>query len=182
MLHFDIDDREIEHLQRDLGATTREVRYAFNRALRRTAATIKRVSTKDIKDELQLRSTKALRRRLKLKRYSRRSMSEVLLWYGLNDLPVSAFKGTPKKNAKGVAFRGEQFDGAFITKGASGYRTVFKRAGAARMPIKEQKLPIKDEMRVYVEDEIFDKVPEMFMRYFEQDLRARVIHGVGRKN
>jgi hypothetical protein len=165
MLHFDIDYGDLVTLQDELAASDRQVYQAFNRALTRTAGTLRRMSSKGLKDELQLRNAKAIRKRLRTLRLKRgKLLDEVKLWYGTNDLPVSAFKGTPSKTGRGATFRG----------------TIFKRRGRGRLPLVEQTLTVKDKMDVFLEDEIFTEVEEIFFKHFRADLRARTIYGAGR--
>ena len=182
MLEFDIDYGQIVELQDQLGASERQIEMAFGRALNRTAATLRRMSSKGLKDELQLRNAGAIRKRLRtIKLKKGRYLDAVKLWYGTNDLPVSAFKGTPKKTAKGASFRGQDFPGSFISKGRDGKRTIFKRVGSGRLPIVEQTMPVKDKMDIFLEDQIFTEIDTIFFKHFAADLRARTIYGAGRK-
>lgn len=181
MLSFDIDYGDLVALQDELAASDRQVYQAFNRALTRTAGTLRRMSSKGLKDELQLRNAKAIRKRLRTLRLKRgKLLDEVRLWYGTNDLPVSAFKGTPSKTGRGATFRGQDFPGAFIAKGKDGKRTIFKRRSRDRLPLIEQTMPVKDKMDVFLEDEIFTEVEAIFFKHFRADLRARTIYGAGR--
>lgn len=167
-------------MQDELGATEKQVGQAYSRALQRTAATLRRMSSTGLRTELGLRNAKALRKRLRTIKLRRgRNLQAVTLWYGTNDLPVSAFKGTPKKTRTGASFRGVEFPGAFIAKGKDGKRSIFRRRGRDRLPIVEQTMPVKDEIDVFLEDEIFDQVGDIFFRHFASDLRARAIYGVG---
>lgn len=186
MLHFDIDSEQLDKISDELGASDKQVALAFNRAIKRTVMTLSKMARKGLKDELQLRNLKAIRRRLKTLQAKRSfkkgtGLDEVRLWFGANNLPISAFKGSPKKTARGAEFRGKKFDGAFIGKGKSGKRTIFKRKGKAKLPIIEQTMPVKDEIDVFVEDEIFVNLEQIFFKHFKSDLRARTIYGVGGK-
>lgn len=182
MLYFDIDYDQIVKLQDELGASEKQIAQAFSRALNRTAGTLRRMSSKGLKDELQLRNAKELRKRLRTIQLRKGKLLDAIkLWYGTNDMPASAFKGRPKKTRNGVSFRGYDFPGAFLAKGKDGKQRIFRRIRDERLPIAEQTLPVKDQMDVYLEDEIFDKVDEIFFKHFAADLRARTIYGVGRK-
>ncbi|MBP0047654.1 phage tail protein [Marinobacterium sp. AK62] len=182
MLEFDIDYQQIVDLQDELGATEQQIQQAYSRAINRTAGTLRKMSNKGLKDELELRNTKELRKRLRTIRIRKgKLLDAVTLWYGTNDMKVSAFKGSPKASRGGASFRGTEFPGAFIAKGKGGPRTIFKRKGQERLPIIEQTLPVKDQMDVYLEDEIFTELESIFFKHFTADLRARVIYGVGRK-
>lgn len=182
MLTFDLDGAEISQLIKELGATEKQVSLAFGRALKRTAGTLRKESQKGLKSELQLRNAKAIRRRLKtLKLKRKKGAFGVKLWFGTNDLAVSAFKGSPQKTAKGAAFRNEQIDGGFLGRARDGKKTIFKRVGKARLPLVEAQLPVADEIETYLEDTIFTQVPDLFFKNFNADLRARVNLGFGRK-
>lgn len=184
MLHYDIDWRELLQVGEELQATDKQVIFAMGRALRRTEATLRRMSSKGLTQVLQLRALGTMRKRLKsikLRMSSPTAKEQgVALWYGLNPLPVSAFKGRPKENGTGAAFRGEQYNGAFVGRSkVKGKQTIFKRKGAERLPIVEQLHPIEDQAVAYIEDEIFDQVLTIFWQHFTRDLRARVKFKLG---
>lgn len=179
MLHFDIDFRQLTAAGQELNATPKQVQLALSRALSRTASALRTMSARGLKNELELRRLGALRKRLKSIRL-RSQVDGVTLWYGLNDMPVSWFKGTPKKTAAGASFRGQNFPGAFVAK--SGYartKTVMKRTGKKRLHIEEQLLPIEDKSAVFIEDQIFDKLESIFWPIFTRDLQARVKYNIG---
>lgn len=182
MLHFDLNAQSLLNLGMELGATDLQLKFALSRALRRTAATLRKLSERGLRDELQLRTLGGVRRRLRSLHFRRAQFDSVQLWYGLNDMPISYFKGRPKKTKDGAQFRGVNFPGGFIAKGNRGRRTIFKRYSTERLPIVEQALPLKDRMDVYVEDEIFTKTESIFWSHFERDLRARTAFGVGQQD
>ena len=181
MLTFDIDADDLMRIAREMGASEAQVRKAFNRALTRTAATLRRRASRELKQELALRNAAALRRRLKTIRLKgNKRLNSIALWFGANDMPVSAFKGRAKKTASGAAFRGVEFPGGFVAKGRAGRNTIFRRVRSSRLPIAEAQLPVRDKMEVFVEDEIFPDLDEIFFKHFTSDLRARVNFNVGR--
>lgn len=183
MLHFDIDWDELNRVSDELGATTKQVRYAISRALRRTEATLRKQSSKAMTKQLQLRTATALRNRLRSIRLKGNAKNQEMgLWYGLNPLPVSAFKGPAKQDDKGAWKRDYYFEDAFVATGSkTGKRTIFKRSKEARLPITEQSIAIEDQAIVLIEDEIFVTVVEVFWRNFERDLRARVKYSLGER-
>ncbi|WP_456267654.1 hypothetical protein M1D97_10330 [Kushneria sp. AK178] len=179
MLDFDIDESDLQSVVSELGAAPREVRLSYNRALSRTAATLRRLSSQGLQDELGLRRAKALRRRIKQLRIKRGSGSSVQLWYGLNDLPVSEFKGRVAGGTDGASYAGaggsHRFPGAFVAKSREARRkTILRRKGQSRLPVVEERLPIKKRADIYVEDRIFHRLDEIFWDYFRRDLTARV--------
>ena len=181
MLHIDIDSEGIEPLLLELNLAPKKVNAAFNRGLKRTAATLRRQAGKALKTKLDLRNSKALKRRLKMiKLTNLGNRKEAGLWFGANDLPVSAFKGRPSKTANGATFKGHEFKQAFIGKRKDGVRTLFYRKGKGRFPIQECKLPVADKIQVFVEDEIFTEIDPIFKNHFERDLTARALFGVGK--
>lgn len=182
MLDFDIDTDDLERLAEELGAMPKEVRASYNRALTRTAATLRKLSSKGLQSHLGLARATAVRRRLKSLRIRRQGgMNAVRLWYGLNDLPVSEFKGRVAQDGeRGAVFLGTKrhnFPGAWT--GNSRFarkRTIMQRVRESRYPIREAQLPIKDRADVFVEDEVFVKLNDIFWRHFTEDLRRRVTY------
>lgn len=182
MLHFDLDWRELLAVGEELQATDKQVMFALSRAMRRTESTLRRLSSKGLTKVLQLRSASILRKRLKSIRMRMSSSREqgMGLWYGLNDLPVSSFKGRPKETDGGAAFRDTEYAGAFVARSkAKGKQTIFKRARGARLPIAEQLHTIEDKAVAFIEDEVFEQVLDIFWQHFRRDLAARVKFRLG---
>lgn len=178
-LYFDIDASDLQAIGTELGATDKQVKLAFSRALSRTAATLRRLSERGLRDELQLRTVRFLRMRLKSVKLKGGTMQGMRLWYGLNDMPVGEFKGRPTKTTAGASFRGTEFKGGFVGKNKRKQPTIFKRKGQARFPLVEQELPVKDRMDVFIEDKIFDQTEKIFWKHFKADLAARVKYQLG---
>lgn len=178
-VYVEIDGIELAGVAKELQASELDVRKAVNRAMARTARTLRTRARRGLKDKLQLRNQKVIRRRLRTAKFKRTKQGDFQLWFGANDLPISAFKGRPRKTASGASFRGVDFPGGFIRRGASGKRTILKRVGPNAYPVTEAKLPVSDDIQVYVEDEIWDQALDIFWHNFRQDLRARTIYGVG---
>lgn len=182
MLQYDIDWSQLISVGDDLEASDKQIRFALTRAMRRTEATLRRMSSTGLRRELQLRSAAALRKRLrtiKLRKTGGRG-DGVALWYGLNPLPVSAYKGTIRKTGRGASKGGNYFEGGF--PGRSRYsrqRTIFKRKGRARLSIEEQTVEIEDRAIVFIEDQVFDQVEDIFWQHFRRDLAARVKYQLG---
>lgn len=192
MLSVEVDWSGLVRIADELGATDKQVKFALSRALRRTEATLRRMSSKGLQKELQLRAASALRKRLKSIRMSKTgglsAGNDVTLWYGLNDLPVSAFKGRAVQDrAHGASFlrpgAANHFGpDSFVAKSrAKGRRSVFKRKGEDRLPITEQLIPIEDKAIVFIEDEIFSEVETIFWQHFRRDLAARVRFQLGER-
>ena len=188
MLSFELDLAQLRATGAELGANEKQVRLAVFAATRRTAGTLRTLSARGLKDELQLRTINLLRKRLKTLRmasdaFSARSAGlTVGLWYGLNDMPVSWFKGRPKRTADGAQARGQNFPGAFVAQSDfKGRRTILKREGRQRLPVREQNLDVKDQAETFIEDEIFVKVEEIFWKNFRRDLSARVRFNIGER-
>lgn len=178
-LHLDIDGSQLVKVGEELGASIKQVKFAFSRATRRTAATLRRMSERGIKSELELRSIAYIRKRLRSIKLRSGKDGSVGLWYGLNDMPIPEFKGTPKQTATGATFRSLNVKGGFVGKSRRGRKTIFKREGKQRLPIEEQLMPVKDRLDVFIEDKIFDEVEQIFWKHFMQDLNARLKFNLG---
>lgn len=184
MFQLEFDGRQIEKLALDLGLTEKQVRYAMARALARTTATLRRISEKGLKSELDVRKVSYLRQRLKSVKLRGSTAEGAKLWYGMNDMPVSALRGRVSTNAKGATFSGKagsmSFPGGFVRKAQSGAGpAILKRRGRERLPVDEARVPVKEQMDAFVEREIFEQAAKIFWQHFERDALARSRHGVG---
>lgn len=178
-LYFDIDTRQLMAVAGELGASERQVKFAFSAACKRTATTLRVMSARGLASELQLRTIGLLRKRLKTLAV-RGDVGGISLWYGLNEMPASWFKGRPKRTAGGASMRDQEFAGAFVARSKfKGRRTVFKRTSSKRLHIEEQNLQVQDAATVFIEDRIFDQTEAIFWRYFVRDLQARVRYHIG---
>lgn len=182
---YDIDWDEVRKINDEFGnsISVKKISLSLNRALRRTEASLRRLTMKNLPRALGLRTASVLRKRVKsIKGSVRENSSEIAMWFGLNDLPVSSFKGRPKNTSDGAEFKGESYSGGFVGKSQfKSKRTIFKRVGKDRLPISEQLYPINDEGIIFIEDELFDQVMDIFWRHFERDLRARIKYDLGWK-
>jgi hypothetical protein len=180
MLAFDFDARQIAEIAKEFDATDKQISQAYSRALRRTASALKTKAGKELRVRLGLRTAAVIRRRLAGFSFKKDgALGSVRMWFGMNDIPVSGFKGRPVLVAGGAALGNRNFPGAFIGKNSKGVKTIMRRVGAARFPIVEQSVPIGDEMQVFVEDEVFADIDDIFFRNFRAEIRARTIYGVG---
>lgn len=209
MLYLEINSNDLFSIGEELGATEEQVKFAISRATRRTAAKLRKLSFKLIKDELGLKKVNSLRARLKTMKISGTGKRDKIwsgngwnkidgykIFYGLNDLPVHHFKGSIKENRpNGASFSGKagnfSFKDAFVgkiqlrakdDKDTAEVTTILKRVGKSRVPLREIELPIKDKTDVLIEDQVFDKIDDIFWHFFEQDLTARVKFGIGLKD
>lgn len=194
-LLFDIDLEELEAIQKILGATESQVKAAYNRALSRTARTVRALANKEIRDAMQVKSLKAIRKRFqhfRLKSPSKqKKLDELRLWFGLNDISVGYLKGRIRRNGTQRSPHGATFvpkgkmspqtyEQGFIARRYK-RRSIFTRTTEGRFPIKEARVPVSDDLHVTIEDKVFDRLPEIFLRHFETDLKGRVKMGLNRK-
>ena len=177
MLAFDFDDRQLASVAAEYGATPKQVDLARNRSVKRTAGTIRRLSSVGLQSELGLRNATALRRRLKEFKVGK-SQGAIKIWFGANDLPLSAFKGRAQQVPGGVKFGDTMIHGAFFAK-LRGKRGVYQRVGAKSFPIVEASLPVADRMMIFLEDQVFVDVDSIFLKHFLSEIRARTVLGVG---
>lgn len=197
-LIFNIDTEELEAIQHILGATESQVKAAYNRALGRTAQTLRKISKPLVKDELQPRTMKKLRERIQYFRIRSTSqlekLDEIKLWFGLDDVPVGILKGSvkrigTKKKPKGSRFtpRGKlpakDYERGFVASPyGKGKKSIYTRRTKRRYPLDEASVSISNNLQISIEDEIFDRLPEIFLKHYETDLKGRVKMGLNRKN
>lgn len=151
----------------------RAIPLAFHRAMRRTEQTVMAQSRKVLQQELALRNQRSLKARVRTYiRPEKSDMAEMKFWFGMNDLSPNVFKGTPKKTKGGLMFRGSYYDKAFVSL-RKGRRVYMQRETDNRFPITKLTIPIPDDIVVKIEDEVLERMPDIFMRHFETDLRGR---------
>ncbi|MGL5596594.1 MAG: phage tail protein [Aeromonas sp.] len=146
---------------------------AFHRAMKRTEQSVMSQSRKVLQQELALRNQKSVKARVRTYiRPASSDMAEMKFWFGMNDLSPNAFKGTPKKTRGGLMFRGSYYDKAFVSV-RKGRNVYMQRETDQRYPVTKLTIPIPDDIIVKIEDEVLERMPEIFMRHFETDLRGR---------
>lgn len=177
MLPFEIDDGRLASIANEYAATPKQVRLAQSRALKRTAGSLRRLASTGLKTELGLRNATALRRRLKEYRIGKGN-GTLKLWFGANDLPISAFKGRAQFVPGGVKFGETMIHGAFAIK-IGGRRTIMQRNGTGRWNMSEATLPVADQMMIYLEDQVFVHIDSIYFKHFLHEIRARTILKVG---
>ncbi|KIC14057.1 phage tail protein [Leisingera sp. ANG-Vp] len=181
MLPLEIDTDGLKRIADEFAASEKELSFAYSRALRRTAQTMKTRARKGLRTELKLRTAAELRKRLQGFRFKRgKGLGEVKMWFGLNDMRVSAFKGRASRTGAGASFAGHDFPGAFIARNRKGRPTVMRRATAKAYPIREERMPIEDKAQRYIEDEVFNEMEEVFFKHFRAEVRAKTLYGAGK--
>ncbi|KFC09034.1 hypothetical protein GTGU_01226 [Trabulsiella guamensis ATCC 49490] len=152
------------------------IKLAFHRARRRTEATVMQQATRMMQQKLKLASgvQKRLKRRIQSHlKATTADASEMKFWFGLNNLDPGMFSGGVRRVRGGLMIRGTYYERAFVAI-IRGKRKVMQRLGKSAFPVVNVTVPISDEMTIALEDELFERIPDIFLRHFETDLRARV--------
>ncbi|WP_018692283.1 hypothetical protein [Algicola sagamiensis] len=179
--YFDIDLDGLKAFQQQIGATDEEFIKAANRALQRTAVTLKGMTARMGKNAMAAKKVADVRKRLS-KLYLRRAkdFNELKLWFGLNDMSVSRLRGRMSNRGsdarfvpKGRAVDMQDYENSFAGT-LRGKRSIWRRRKRRDQKPKEQMVPIQDGLEVDIEDEILSQVPEIFAHHFMTDLRGRV--------
>lgn len=161
----------------ELKSTKEEVGASLSKALRRTASALRVMSSKRLVSELQLRRAMDLRKRLKtMKVRAKGKEANKLLACGSGcpGCRSRPSRAGPHRPEKGVSFQGREYKGRFLaTMPGQAHAGMFRRKGRARLPIVCQNVEIKDVVDPIIEDEIFPKATEIFIRNFLHDLKWR---------
>jgi len=134
------------------------------------------MSSTGLRTELGLKNATALRRRIKEYRVGKGN-SSIKLWYGANDLPLSAFPGRAKAVQGGVKFGDTMIHGGFVAK-VKNRRAVYVRTGKGRWDFREASLPVGDRIMIFLEDEVFVDIDAILWKHFQTELRARTVLGI----
>lgn len=188
-LDFFLDIDELYAAQALIGATPKEVEAAFNRATKRTQATMRSRSLKALREGMGAKSSRIIKRRMQSFRYAFRlgktsgDFDALKLWFGLNDISVGHLRGRvsrigTKREPRGATFSSammgaHEFDMGFIANRYS-RRSIFVRKGLSRFPVKEARVSVHDKMQTHLEDEVLAELPDVFMSHYVTDLQGRV--------
>ncbi|MGZ0377473.1 hypothetical protein ACTM52_14580 [Citrobacter freundii] len=202
-LPVDIDVDVIWRIADSIGATQKQFRAAYSRALRRTAATLRKKAMADLKDGLAPRSMDLVRRRLLSFRLDRGSqLDSFRLWFGLNAIKVKDLKGRINGRLRPHHTRRDRNTGRFIKARRQAENAGFspkgnllsersfengevsrskrdnRRTVVIRDPLtrrtREAEMDIYEPILNYIEDNAFAEAMEIFMHHFETDIRGRV--------
>ncbi|MFV5925977.1 hypothetical protein ACLIKC_02645 [Klebsiella aerogenes] len=202
-LPVDIDVDAIWRIAEKVGATQKQFRAAYSRALRRTAATLRKKAMADLKTGLAPRSLNLVRRRLLSFRLDRGSqLDNFRLWFGLNAIKVKDLKGRingrvrpqhsrrDKATGRFIKARRQAENAGFTPKGSLLSPRTFENGEVARSRREnrrtvvirdpdtrrthEAEVDIYEPMLNYIEDNAFAEAMEIFMHHFESDIRGRV--------
>lgn len=185
-LIFDIDLDALTDLQEALAATEGQLIASYNRALKRTSVTLAKLGAQLVRDELKVKKVKAIRRRIKKYTIKSGGLSELKIWFGLNDMPVRAFKGRmtqvgddAKLSAASPELGVQRYRKGFVGSPFGHSRSIYTRTGKGRYALEEGGVAIT-HLQEAIEDDVFGQLPEIFMRHFEADLKGRV--KIGKEN
>ncbi|AMQ58854.1 hypothetical protein RSM41_002924 [Klebsiella aerogenes] len=202
-LPVDIDVDAIWRIAEKVGATQKQFRAAYSRALRRTAATLRKKAMADLKTGLAPRSLNLVRRRLLSFHLDRGSqLDNFRLWFGLNAIKVKDLKGRingrvrphhsrrDKSTGRFIKARRQAENAGFTPKGSLLSPRTFENGEVARSHREnrrtvvirdpdtrrthEAEIDIYEPMLNYIEDNAFAEAMEIFMHHFESDIRGRV--------
>lgn len=169
VIDLDIDAEQLRIAVADVSATQQQAEKALLSTLAKMATWLQAKSIKALSAELGIQQ-KVIRRRLKKFGLRKRNGgAEITVFYGLN--PIALIYLSPKKRAGGIGASGGRYvKGGFIAKGQ-----VFKRRGAARLPIEKQVAEIKDQADVYIEDHLLGtaEFEAKFFQLFEHEIKWR---------
>ena len=184
-LTFDIDLEEVAAISTVLEATETQMLAAYNRALGRTAVTLQKLSRRLVQGEIDAKSVLAMQRRLLNYRVRNpKGMDELKLWFGLNDVAAHTLKGRMTKTDGGAKFSSSKlgskvYERGFVSKvGAKRY--LFERHGSKKGAYHAARIGLSDKLKVTIEDEIFEKLPDIIMHHFYIDLKGRVKTGLSK--
>ena len=190
-LPVDIDVDAIWRIAEHIGATHKQFRAAYSRALKRTAATLRKKAVADMKDGLAPRSLDMVRRRLlsfRLERASQSKLDNFRLWFGLNAIKVKDLKGRingrvrphhtrrDKSTGRYIKARRQAENAGFTPKGSLLSPRTFENGGGGPPPRRENRrtVVIRDpDTRRTREAEV--DIYEPMLNYIEDNAFAEAI-------
>lgn len=165
MITVDIDAAELASVQRTLNATNAQIDRASVRSVNKTLAWVRSQGGRLLAREHDV-PLKTLRGRLRVGKASA-GTPRGSAWFGTR--PIKAvYAGRPLESLGGTKVRGHFFPGSFVARMPSGHFGVFKRRGAARLPIDEQMIRLHQAEAVL--QGIADRAPERLRTIYAQEL------------
>ncbi len=180
---FNIDFEEVEAISAYLQASEKQVLAAYHRALSRTQVTMLKYSRKVFKDELGVSQLKKAQRRVQAFKVNRRDKTDVgglRLWNGLNDISVNWLNGRLTSNGRsGATFTSSKlgthhFDNGFVIE-KGGRKQLFERDKGS---VRAIQIPVPESIASKLNQDIMDRLTDVFMHHFEVDLKGRVKTGL----
>ncbi|AYN30002.1 hypothetical protein D8682_25300 [Buttiauxella sp. 3AFRM03] len=205
---FYVDASELQTIQKALGATYKQTNLAYNRALEKTLNKLQINSISMMRDVTGAKKKEIIKRRVKIFTVrtsggNSRMPGHGKIWLGLNDMPVSAIKGTMKnpsggkaKNRKrdergrfisGRGSRGATFNpkssGLNTTSYPGGFVTTFR--GKRSIYFRTEGKPFLSEAKIHISDPVKEEIPsdifaganELLMEIFNKELKGLVKRG-----
>ncbi|ECG8590761.1 hypothetical protein FNI11_13615 [Salmonella enterica subsp. salamae] len=202
MSGFYIDASEFDALRDALGATEKQCKAAYNKAVRQTAAKLERLARATMISGTGVKGRQIVRGRVRV--FVSKGKGEKpgggKIWFGLDSLPVSSLRGKikpqsrrkPKRGSDGRFIKGRGAAGASFTPQAAdipplsfpnsfvakrdGRRTIWVRNTDGR--VNEARVPIYEPMLGQIDSDVFVGAGDMLLDYFSKDLRGRVAGGI----
>ncbi len=165
MITVTVDAAELYSVQNTLNATNAQIERASVRSVNKTLSWVKSQGARLLAHEHDL-PLKTLRGRLRLGKASAGS-ARGSAWFGTR--PIKAvYAGSPLKSIGGAKVRGHFFPGAFVARMPTGHLGIFKRSGAARLPIEEQMIFLRHAETVL--HGVAQRAPERLRTIYAQEL------------
>ena len=157
---------DTKKVQKALNLTAKKLEGLHRRAVKRTAVNVRVIASKGNLGVGNLRRKKVPRARVKPLKGQTPG-----IWFGLNDIRASELKEKPKQVEGGVMFRGKFYKGYFLARfrhdrnPKSIKRAVILPSGGKSWV--EVMVPIEDQARRFIENEVQPKVEGLFNKSFE---------------
>ena len=177
-LYVDLDASALNNVVEAYKLTPAQFDQSFKRAAKRTAGTFRRLVSREKLGIEDLRRTTAVRRRIKAL-FKKNDQTRDGIWFGLNDLWASEYRGTPKVVAGGIQFRGKFYANAYRIKRPGQRYRIFRRVNGKP---EEITMPIEQEGLDYIENVILPQLVEAFYHHFLQDAKRHGLRDIRRRS
>ncbi|EMO5715830.1 hypothetical protein RVW00_000765 [Enterobacter bugandensis] len=205
MSGFYVGTDELEAIQRRMGGTRKQLLLAYNTALRKTLAQLRREAVAMMIDLTGVKNKKDLGKRIQIHRIGGQSgklPASGKLWFGLSGMPVSLIDGDitqpaereRERDNRGRFVRGRGDRGVTFTPASSalspvtfldafygvfrGQEKLYERIPGSQH-LREARLPIADEVMSKIDRGIFRKANTILMFHFQKELEGLIARGYG---
>ncbi len=159
-LSINIDVNNLD-LASQVGATSKQIKDAYNRAVMRT---INFISTRVARELSQALDVPQRTLKFRMMKRIDRANNFGYLWIGLNPVDT-AYLGKARQTKIGVSVRKHRLEGAFIATMPNGKIGVYKRKTEKPLPLEKVRLNILETAGI---EEIITRYQRQAERYFEK--------------
>lgn len=172
--HITVSTEGLEEIIASFGALPAQIERAEVRAVNKTVDWLTRGVKRDLAASIGV-AQRLLDDRVRGLKHGYHGIAAGAVWFGLNPVAITRRRfGTLTQTGRGARAGRLSFPGAFVATMRSGHQGVFRRVGAARLPIQEESLDIDTPAHRAILDAWAARAEERLANVLGQELNYEV--------